>query len=478
MIHPPLWTVEAMAAAMGCARTSSLPESVCGISIDSRTIAPGEAFFAIKGDSRDGHDFVPAAIKAGAALAVVEDRQRSRFGEEIAVLLVADVLGALRDLARAARGRSKAKIVAVTGSVGKTGTKEALRLALAKQGETHASAASYNNHFGVPLSLARCPETARFAIFELGMNHAGEIEPLARLVRPHVAIITAIEPVHLEFFPSVDAIADAKSEIFLGLERGGTAVLNRDSGQFARVANNARAAGVEHLFSFGQSAGADAQLLACALDGEGSNVRARILGTELTYRLGAPGRHLAMNSLAVLAAIEILGEDVRAAAAALDELRPASGRGARVSIDGPGGTFLLIDESYNANPASMRAALAVLGQASRAARRIAVLGDMLELGPAASSLHRDLAETITSADIDLVFCCGPLMRGLWDALPASRRGSYSPTSAELAEHVLAAIEPGDIVMVKGSLGSRMGAVVKALESRRAPRASLSSKLRA
>jgi len=478
MIHPPLWTVEAMAAAMGCARTSSLPESVCGISIDSRTIAPGEAFFAIKGESRDGHDFVPAAIKAGAALAVVEDRQRSRFGEEIAVLLVADVLGALRDLARAARGRSKAKIVAVTGSVGKTGTKEALRLALAKQGETHASAASYNNHFGVPLSLARCPETARFAIFELGMNHAGEIEPLARLVRPHVAIITAIEPVHLEFFPSVDAIADAKSEIFLGLERGGTAVLNRDSGQFARVANNARAAGVEHLFSFGQSAGADAQLLACALDGEGSNVRARILGTELAYRLGAPGRHLVMNSLAVLAAIQILGEDVRAAAAALHELRPASGRGARVSIDGPGGTFLLIDESYNANPASMRAALAVLGQASRAARRIAVLGDMLELGPAASSLHRDLAETITSADIDLVFCCGPLMRGLWDALPASRRGSYSPTSAELAEHVLAAIEPGDIVMVKGSLGSRMGAVVKALESRRAPRASLSSKLRA
>jgi UDP-N-acetylmuramoyl-tripeptide--D-alanyl-D-alanine ligase len=478
MIHPPLWTVEAMAAAMDCACAGPLPGSVSGISIDSRTIAPGEAFFAITGESRDGHDFVPAAIKAGAALAVVEARQRPRLAAGNPLLLVEDVLGALRDLARAARERCKAKIVAVTGSVGKTGTKEALRLALAKQGETHASAASYNNHFGVPLSLARSPERARFAVFELGMNHAGEIEPLARLVRPHVVIITTIEPVHLEFFPSVDAIADAKSEIFLGLERGGTAVLNRDNAQFARVANNARRAGVERIISFGQSAGADAQVLACALDSESSNVRARILGTELSYRLGAPGHHLVMNSLAVLAAIQLLGADVRAAAAALADLRPPSGRGARVTIDGPGGTFLLIDESYNANPASMRAALAVLGQARRAARRIAVLGDMLELGAAASSLHRELAETIMSEDIDLVFCCGPLMRLLWDALPPSRRGSYAVTSAELAEHVLAAVEPGDIVMVKGSLGSRMGAVVKALESRRAPRASLSSELRA
>ena len=475
MIHPPLWTVEAMAAAMDCACAGPLPGSVSGISIDSRTIAPGEAFFAITGESRDGHDFVPAALKAGAALAVVEARQRSRFGAQDPLLLVEDVLGALRDLARAARERCKAKIVAVTGSVGKTGTKEALRLALAKQGETHASAASYNNHFGVPLSLARCPEQARFAVFELGMNHAGEIEPLARLVRPHVVIITTIEPVHLEFFPSVDAIADAKSEIFLGLERGGAAVLNRDNAQFARVANNARRVDVERIISFGQSAGADAQVLACALDSESSNVRARILGTELSYRFGAPGRHLVMNSLAVLAAIQLLGADVCAAAAALADLRPPSGRGARVTIAGPGGTFLLID---NANPASMRAALAVLGQARRAARRIAVLGDMLELGPAASSLHRDLAETIMSEDIDLVFCCGPLMRLLWDALSPSRRGSYAVTAAELAEHVLAAIEPGDIVMVKGSLGSRMGAVVKALESRRAPRASLSSELQA
>jgi UDP-N-acetylmuramoyl-tripeptide--D-alanyl-D-alanine ligase len=478
MIHPPLWTVEAMAAAMDCARAGPLPDSVCGISIDSRTIAPGEAFFAIKGESRDGHDFVAAAIKAGAALAVVETRQRSRFGEEIPLLLVQDVLGALGDLARAARDRCKAKIVAVTGSVGKTGTKEALRLALANQGETHASAASYNNHFGVPLSLARCPERARFAIYELGMNHAAEIEPLARQVRPHVVIITAIEPVHLEFFPSIDAIADAKSEIFLGLERGGTAVLNRDNAQFTRVENNARRAGVERIISFGQSGGADAQMLACALDSEGSTVRARVLGIELTYRLGAPGYHVAMNSLAVLAAIELLGADVRTAAAALADLQPPAGRGARLTIDGPRGTFLLIDESYNANPASMRAALAVLGQANGAARRIAVLGDMLELGPAATSLHRELADKIVSEDIDLVFCCGPLMRALWDALPPARRGSYAPTSAELAEHVLAAIEPGDIVMVKGSLGSRMGAIIKAFESRRAPRASLSSELRA
>jgi UDP-N-acetylmuramoyl-tripeptide--D-alanyl-D-alanine ligase len=478
MIHPPLWTVEAMAAAMRGARTGPLPHSVCGISIDSRTVAAGEAFFAIKGESRDGHDFVPAAIEAGAALAVVESRQGARFDAKVPLLLVDDVLGALRDLARAARKRTHASIVAVTGSVGKTGTKEALRLALAKQGETHASAASYNNHFGVPLSLARCPQSARFAVFELGMNHAGEIEPLARLVRPHVAIITAIEPVHLEFFPSVAAIADAKSEIFLGLEPGGAAVLNRDNAQFARVEDNARKAGVERIISFGESADADAQLIACDLDSESSNVKARIPGTELNYRLGAPGRHLVMNSLAVLAAVAMMGGEVRGAAAALVDLRPPSGRGARLTIDAPGGTFLLIDESYNANPASMRAALAVLGQARSAARRIAVLGDMLELGKAASALHRDLAGAIASEDIDVVFCCGPLMRALWDALPASQRGNYATSSVELVEYVLAAIEPGDIVMVKGSLGSRMGVVVKALESRRAPRTSLSSELRA
>jgi len=470
MTERPLWTVDAMAAAMNAARAGRLPSSVSGISIDTRTIAAGEAFFAIKGENRDGHDFVTAARTAGAGLAVVAADKQDRFGDGTPLLIVPDVLDGLRALARAARQRSQAKIVAVTGSVGKTGTKEALRLALAGQGETHASAASYNNHWGVPLSLARCPASARLAVFELGMNHAGEIEPLARLVQPHVAIVTAVEPVHLEFFDSIEAIADAKSEIFSGIEPGGTAVLNRDNAQFERLATNARRAGVERIVSFGADAEADARLIACRLNSDSSDVDARVLGTELSYRLGAPGRHVVLNSLAVLAASALLGADVRRAAHALAGLRAAPGRGAHITIDVPGGAILLLDESYNANPASMRAALGVLGQAmlghgTARARRIAVLGDMLELGPRGRELHRGLADAVVANDVDLVFCCGALMRELWEVLPPRRRGGYAPTSAELAADVLAAIGPGDIVMVKGSLGSRMAPIVKALQNR-------------
>ena len=277
-------------------------------------------------------------------------------------------------------------MIGVTGSVGKTGTKEALRLALARSGETHASVASYNNHWGVPLSLARCPASARYAVFEMGMNHAGEIEPLTRLVRPHVAIVTTVEPVHLEFFGSVEAIADAKAEIFRGLEPGGAAVINRDNPQFARLAARAKSAGVERIVSFGEHAKADARLIKCALHPDCSTVQARILGTDVTYKLGAPGRHVVLNSLAVLAAASLAGADLALAALALADLKPPSGgRGARITLDLPGGTALLIDESYNANPASMRAALALLGQAPMGprGRRIAVLGDMLELGRAA-----------------------------------------------------------------------------------------------
>jgi UDP-N-acetylmuramoyl-tripeptide--D-alanyl-D-alanine ligase len=463
-----------MAAAIGAARAGPLPHSISGISIDTRTIAPGEAFFAIKGENRDGHDFVAAAQRAGAGLAVVDANKQDGFPADAPLLVVSDALEGLRALARAARRRSPAKIAAVTGSVGKTGTKEALRLALGEEGETHASVASYNNHWGVPLSLARCPESARFAVFELGMNHAGEIEPLARLVRPQVAIITAIEPVHLEFFDSLDGVADAKSEIFLGLDPGGVAVINRDNAQFARLEQNAQRAGVERIVCFGEHASADARLMACSLHSEGSDVEARIFGTDLRYRVGAPGRHVVLNSLAVLAAVALMVGDVRRAARALADLRPARGRGARVTLDVPGGRILLIDESYNANPASMRAALALLGQAEPGrnqgqahgcarSRRIAVLGDMLELGAGGRELHRDLADAVSAHGVDLVYCCGPLMQALWEALPSSRRGGYAETSAELQAHVLAGVRPGDIVMVKGSLGSRMALIVKALE---------------
>jgi UDP-N-acetylmuramoyl-tripeptide--D-alanyl-D-alanine ligase len=380
------------------------------------------------------------------------------------LLIVPDVLEALIALGRAARARSQARFVGVTGSVGKTGTKEALKLALSADGETHASAASYNNHWGVPLSLARCPQSARYAVLEMGMNHAGEIAPLTKLVRPHIAIITAVEPVHLEFFPSVEAIADAKAEIFQGVEPGGAAVINRDNPHFGRLEKSAGEAGVGRIVSFGEHAKADARLIKFALQSDSSTVQARILGADVTYKLGAPGRHVVQNSLAVLAAASLAGADLALAALALSRLEPPSGRGARLTLNIPGGVALLIDESYNANPASMRAALALLGQAPVGphGRRIAVLGEMLELGPRSAELHRGLAESVVANAIDLVFCAGPLYRDFWEALPSERRGGYAVHSAALEPDVLGALRAGDAVMVKGSLGSKMGPIAKAL----------------
>ena len=460
-----LWTLDAMAAAMRADKSGALPAEVPGLSIDSRSMAKGEAFFAITGDNRDGHDFVETSLKAGAGLAVVARDKRAQFAAAAPLLIVADVLEALRDLARAARARSPAKVIAVTGSVGKTGTKEALRLALGTDGETHVSAASYNNHWGVPLSLARCPASAKYAVFEIGMSHAGEITPLTQLVRPHVAIVTDIAPVHLEFFGSLQKIADAKAEIFVGIEPGGAAVLNRDNRQYAQLAKAAEAAGVARIVSFGENAKSDARLLRHSLHAECSTVEARILGQGISYKLGAPGRHIVLNSLAVLAAAVLVGADLALAALALNNLKPASGRGARTTLRVPGGSALLIDESYNANPASMAAAIALLGQAAvgNHGRRIAVLGDMLELGAQGVALHRGLAEPIATAGVDLVFCSGPLMRALWEALPSGTRGGYAETAAGLQPAVLAVLRDGDAVMVKGSLGSKMGPIVKALE---------------
>jgi UDP-N-acetylmuramoyl-tripeptide--D-alanyl-D-alanine ligase len=466
-----LWTIDDMAAAMRADKAGALPAEGNGISIDSRTLAKGDAFFAIQGESRDGHDFVEAALASGAGVAVVARSERGRFAGDAPLLLVDDVLDALRDLARAARGRLTGEVIAVTGSVGKTGTKEALRLALSADGETHASAASYNNHWGVPLSLARCPAAVKYAVFEIGMNHAGEITPLTQLVRPRIAIVTTVEPVHLEYFGSLEKIADAKAEIFVGLVPGGVAVLNRDNGQYERLAAAAKQAGAR-IVTFGAHNGADARLLRCAVHADCSTVEADILGQSVTYKLGAPGRHLVLNSLAVLAAAALAGADLALAALALDTLKPAVGRGARSTLSVPGGAALLIDESYNANPASMRAAIALLGQAPAGARgrRIAVLGDMLELGAQGASLHRALAEPLAAAGIDLVFCAGPLMRALWEALPSGLRGGYAETAAALEPAVLDALRAGDAVMVKGSLGSKMGPIVKSLE-RRFPRQS-------
>jgi UDP-N-acetylmuramoyl-tripeptide--D-alanyl-D-alanine ligase len=467
MSTTPLWTSMAMTEAMRASIRGTLPEAVTGLSIDSRTIAPGEAYFAIKGDVHDGHDFVAAALEAGAALAVVEAAQRDRFAPDAPLLAVGDVLAGLVDLAHAARARLSAQVIAVTGSVGKTSTKEALRRVLGAQGETHASAASFNNHWGVPLSLARCPASVRFAIFEIGMNHSGEIEPLVRMVRPQVAVITTVEPVHLEFFAGIEAIADAKAEIFEGVEPGGAVVLNRDNSQFDRLQWRAKELGITRVVSFGADKKSDARLLDVSLHSACSAVHANILGHDITYKLGMPGRHMAMNSLAVLAAASLAGADLALAALSLSQIEPAAGRGVRRSLEVANGEATLIDESYNANPASMAAALNVLGHAAVGphGRRIAVLGDMLELGPTSPALHRGLNEAIKANHIDLVYCCGPLMRNLWDALSTGKRGGYAKSAADLEAQAVAAIRAGDTIMIKGSLGSKMKTIVNALEKR-------------
>jgi UDP-N-acetylmuramoyl-tripeptide--D-alanyl-D-alanine ligase len=467
MSMQPLWRIEAMAEAMRAARSGALPDAITGISIDSRTIAPGEAYFAIKGDVHDGHDFVAAALKNGAAVAVIADAHRAEFAGDAPLLVVPDVLAGLEALGIAARARLQAQVIAVTGSVGKTSTKEALRRVLGAQGAIHASVASFNNHWGVPLTLARCPADVAYAVFEIGMNHAGEIEQLVKMVRPHVAVITTVEPVHLEFFAGIEAIADAKAEIFSGLEPGGAVVLNRDNSQFARLQKQAKKLGVSRIVSFGADKTADARLLEVSLHPSCSAVHADIFKHDITYKIGMPGRHMVMNSLAVLATASLAGADLVAAALALAELQPATGRGARLTLALSQGPATLIDESYNANPASMAAALNVLAQASVAprGRRIAVLGDMLELGPTSPELHRALAAAVVANKIDLVFCCGSLMRNLWDALPSVQRGGYADTSAALESDVAGALRAGDAVMVKGSLGSKMKVIVTALEKR-------------
>lgn len=465
-----LWTGHALAAAIGAEVRGTLPGSVSGVSIDTRTLNEGEVFFAIRGDNSDGHDYVAAAFEKGATAAVVSDERAGSLGDAGPLLLVPDVLVALEALGRLARERTLARVVAVTGSVGKTGTKEMLRMALSKQGPVHASVASYNNHWGVPLTLARMPAQTRFGVFEIGMNHAGEITPLAKMVNPDIAIITTVEAVHLEHFPSIEAIADAKAEIFFGLKPGGYAVLNRDSRFFERLAIHATAAGAR-VVSFGEHENADARLLRSDAQGRGSVVSAHIRGVSINYRLGAPGRHLVMNSLAALLAAKLMGADVASAALALGEFDAPKGRGQRIGLTLPDGKALLIDESYNANPASMRAALAVLGtvRPPEGGRRIAVLGDMLELGRQADQLHEELSDALAEAQVNVLYAAGRHMRALYQSVSGEMRGGWAINSEDLKERVMAAVRPGDVIMVKGSFGSRMGLIVEALTARFGPR---------
>ena len=371
---------------------------------------------------------------------------------------------ALRGLGEAARARSRARFIGVTGSVGKTGTKEALARCLRAQAPTAASAGSLNNHWGLPLSLARLPHDAAFGVFELGMNHPGEIRDLTGLLRPDVALITNVEAVHIGYFDSVEQIADAKAEIFEGMTPGGVAVLNRDNPHFARLEAKARAAGLTRVIGFGREPGAEARLLGYTLEPAGSRVEAEILGQRLDYRVGLPGSHWVANSLAVLATVAAAGADVARAAAELAGIEAAPGRGVRHEIDLPEGCFTLIDDSYNANVMSMCAAFEVLGTATTGprGRRIAILGDMLELGDRAGEMHLALAAPLRDAGVDLVLTCGPEMAALHDALPAALRGGHAPDSAALAPLVTATVAAGDVVLIKGSLGSRMKLLVEAL----------------
>ena len=463
----PLWSGDELVAAMAARAEGPVPEAVTGISIDTRSLEPGDAFFAITGEARNGHDFVDAALDKGAALVVVDEAHAARFAGKGALAIVPDVLKAMEHAGSARRAELKAGVVAVTGSVGKTGTKDALRLVLSRQGKTHAPVASYNNHWGVPLTLCRTPADVAYGVYEIGMNHPGEILPLAKLVRPQVALITTIQPVHLAAFESLEGIAEEKAGVFWELEPGGTAIVNADIPQADLLERIAKAGPAGRVIRFGESLDADVRLVSCALKSDVSTVDAVVMGQPVTYRLGSPGKHIVLNSLAVLAAVTALGADLALAALALGDLRPPAGRGAQQRLEAASGPFTLIDESYNGNPASMRAAIENLGRIPVAGRgrRIAVLGDMLELGPTAPALHKGLGEAILANGIDVVFACGPLMRGLYDSLPSTLRGAYAAQASGLEPLVMDAIRAGDVVMVKGSLGSRMGPIVKAVVAR-------------
>lgn len=461
----PLWTGSELSRAVGGEVAGALPDAVTGISIDSRTVSEGEAFFAIKGDRFDGHDFVAGAFDDGAALAVVSRRVEAAGG----LLVTDDVLRGLERLGVASRTRTQARIAAVTGSVGKTGTKEMLRAMLSPQGATHAPVGSFNNHWGVPLTLARMAADTDYGVFEIGMNHSGEIRPLVGMVRPHVAMITTVEPVHIEYFSSEEEIARAKGEILEGIERGGTAVLNRDNRWFDLLASLARERHIDVL-SFGEHEDADARITRLVSDGEGSSAMAEIGGEAVAFRVGAPGRHLVLNALGALACVKALGGDLAAASHALGRFSAPKGRGERHTLHHASGDFLLIDESYNANPASMRAAIEVLGltQPQGRGRRMAVLGDMLELGPEAPARHAELADALGQAEADAVFLAGPMMEKLWEALPERMRGAHAETADALLPHLVDAVRPGDVICVKASLGTGLGAIVEALKGRFAP----------
>ena len=464
-----LWTASDAAAATGGRSTADW--TATGVSIDTRSLAPGDLFVALK-DVRDGHDFVAQALAGGAAAALVS-RVPDGVAADAPLLIVDDVLAALERLGAAGRARTRARVIGVTGSVGKTSTKEMLRAALAGQGRVHAAEKSFNNHWGVPLTLARMPVDADFAVIEIGMNHPGEIAPLARLARPHAAMITTVAAAHLEAFDSIEAIAREKAAIFEGLEPGGAAVINGDIATFGILRDAARRAGAR-VRAFGAGPSNFDRVTDVRLSRETTVAQARLWRQKVMFKLGTPGRHFAVNAVGVLGVVKALDADVALAITGLAQWHPPEGRGTieKLSMDAVDAHMFveLIDDAINANPTSMKAALEVLaateprdglGRVSHG-RRIAVLGDMLELGPDEREMHRALADLPEMAVLDLVHCVGPRMRALHQALPQDRRGQWAETAAELARRAHALVDAGDVVLVKGSKGSRVSLVVDAI----------------
>jgi len=458
-----LWTSQDIAAATTGRAAGQWDAD--GISIDSRSVSAGDLFIALEGPRFDGHDFVSEALNRGASAAMVTtipEESKDTVSED-RLVIVNNTLEGLKALAANARSRSAAKIAAITGSVGKTTTKDALTLVLGRQGNTHATIGNLNNHLGVPLSLARMPQETNFGVFELGMNHAGEIEPLSQIVRPNVAVITAVEPVHLENFESVEDIAEAKSEIFSGLETHGTVIIPADSPHFDLLEERALSCDKCQVIGFGTDRRATYRLIAWTVTETGTRVAADINGRRIVYEIGLSGKHLAGNSLAVLAAVDVMGGDVEQAAGDLYDMRPPKGRGAKSIISVSGGTFFLIDESYNASPVSICALVESLAATRRTGRVILVLGDMLELGNETEAFHKTLADPIASTGVDAVYTAGPLMHHLHNALPKDIEKHHAGDSQAIAKLVAAHIKAGDTVAVKGSFGSKMSVVVDALK---------------
>ncbi|MDF1736511.1 MAG: UDP-N-acetylmuramoyl-tripeptide--D-alanyl-D-alanine ligase [Minwuia sp.] len=460
-----LWTAREAADATAGAVAGAW--SATGVSIDSRSVAQGDLFIALAGPNADGHDHVVAALANGAVAAMVHVRPEGV--DPARLLLVDDTMTGLEALGIAARARTHARIIGVTGSCGKTSTKAALAHCLTASGVVvHASEKSYNNHWGVPLTLARMPRETEVAVLEMGMNHPGEIRALTAMVRPDVAVITTVEAAHLAAFRSINDIADAKAEIFEGLTKNGVAVLPADNACHAQLVAAAQRSGVARIVSFGLVETAEYRAVRVALKPDASCVEARLNGHEAALCIGIPGQHWVSNALAVLAAIDQVGGNIGLAAPALRTLEAVAGRGAQQTVTlHDGGSFRVIDDSYNANPASVRAALGVLGTTPPGAggRRIAVLGDMLELGGTSTALHAELSADVLAAVVDVALLCGSDMAALADALTGRiDTVLHTADSAGLIAPVLAQVRAGDVVLVKGSLGSRMAPVVTALKN--------------